>query len=158
VPEEAEDRLLRRARARAGRPGTRTGLTRRVLVAAAIGLAAVVALIVWLLVHSDGNYLPSGTKVGSAKADFLTVGTYPQRHAFATLRANGEEAGHGHDPSSGGGLAFQYRTHPTSVCLAFPHSDYEIEVFDLSPARAVQLVRTGQIKPVARRLPRPSRG
>jgi hypothetical protein len=42
----------------------------------------------------------------------------------------------------------EYKTRPTSVYLAYPESDYQIEVFDPSPTRAVELVTSGQVKQV----------
>ena len=94
------------------------------------------------------RYLPPGVKTGSSKPDDLTVGTYPQPHAFATLRATARKQRAQMINIAGGGLAFQYRGRPTSVYLAFPGSNYQIEVFDPSPTRALQLVRTGQVQPV----------
>jgi hypothetical protein len=94
------------------------------------------------------RYLPHGVKLGTPNPNYLTIGTYPQRNAFATLRATAKTQGSGTIHLPGGGLAFQYRTRPTSVYLAYPGSDYQIEVFDPSPARALQLVTSGQINPV----------
>jgi hypothetical protein len=76
------------------------------------------------------------------------VGTYPLAHAFATLRATAKKQGAKLIHLAGGGIAFQYKGRPTSVYLAFPGSNYQIEVFDPSPARALQVVRTGQVQPV----------
>jgi hypothetical protein len=101
---------------------------------------------------SDGRvyirYLPAGVKTGTSKPDYLTVGTYPQPHAFATLRATAKKQGAQLIHLAGGVLAFQYKGRPTSVYLAYPRSNYQIEVFDPSPARALQLVRSGQVQPV----------
>jgi hypothetical protein len=94
------------------------------------------------------RYLPPGVKLGNPNPNYLTVGTYPQRHAFATLRAAARKQGVQTIRLAGGGLAFQYKGRPTSVYLAYPGSDYQIEVFDPSPARALQLVASGQVKPV----------
>ena len=94
------------------------------------------------------RYLPHGVKPGTPSPNYLTIGTYPQRNAFATLRASAKSQGIGTLHLAGGGLAFQYKKRPTSVYLAYPGSDYQIEVFDPSPKRALQLVTSGQIKPV----------
>jgi hypothetical protein len=93
------------------------------------------------------RYLPPGVKLGNAKP-YLTVGTYPQRKAFATLRATAKKQQARTIRLAGGGLAFQDKNRPTSVYLAYPRSDYQIEVFDPSPARARSLVASGQIKAV----------
>ena len=45
----------------------------------------------------------------------------------------------------GGGIAAVNPRFPRSVYLAYPGSDYEIEVFDPSLAHARQLVTSGQI-------------
>jgi hypothetical protein len=94
------------------------------------------------------RYLPPGVKIGNRKPNYLTVATYPQPHALATLRAAAKKQGVQTIHLAGGGLAFQYKGRPTSVYVAYPGLDYQIEVFDPSPARAVQLVASGQIKPV----------
>jgi hypothetical protein len=94
------------------------------------------------------RYLPPRVKVGTPSPNYLTVGTYPQRNAFATLRATAKTQGIRPIPLAGGGFAFQYKRRPTSVYLAYPGSNYQIEVFDPSPSRALRLVTSGRIKPV----------
>jgi hypothetical protein len=94
------------------------------------------------------RYLPPGVKVGNTKPNYLTVGTYPLPHAFAAIRATARKQGLRALDIPGGGVAFQYKSRPTSVYLAYPGSSYQIEVFDPSPARALRLVTSGQIKPV----------
>jgi hypothetical protein len=94
------------------------------------------------------RYLPPGVKTGTSKPDYLTVGTYLQPHAFATLRATAKKQGAQLIHLAGGGLAFQYKGRPTSVYLAYPGSNYQIEVFDPSQTKALQLVRSGQVQPV----------
>src|SRR5215210_6079886 len=69
------------------------------------------------------RYLPPGTKVGSPRGDFLTVGTYPQDRAFETLKATAKKQGASTIQLSGGGLAFQDKNRPTSVYSAYPGSD-----------------------------------
>ena len=86
--------------------------------------------------------------VGDRRPNYLTVGTYPQQHAFATLKAT---AAKNHVPTlklADGGLALVDAKHPTSVYVAYPAVDLQIEVFDPSPGRARQLVASGQIAPV----------
>jgi hypothetical protein len=94
------------------------------------------------------RYLPPGVKVGNANPKYLTVGTYPQRNAFAVTRASAKRQGLRSLDIPSGGVAFQYKSRPTNVYLAYPGSNFQIEVFDPSPARALRLVTSGQIKPV----------
>jgi hypothetical protein len=94
------------------------------------------------------RYLPPGVKLGNRNPNYLTVGTYPQRDALATLRVAAKKQGARTIHLAGGGLAFQYKGRAKSVYLAYPASDYEIEVFDPSPTRALHLVVSGQVKPL----------
>ena len=96
------------------------------------------------------RYLPPGTKVGSPRGDFLSVGTYPQDRAFETLKATAKKQGASTIQLSAGGLAFQDKNRPTSVYAAYPGSDYQIEVFEPSGDRALQLVRAGKLVALAR--------
>jgi hypothetical protein len=102
------------------------------------------------------RYLPPGVETGNSKPDYLTVGTYPQSHAFATLQATVKKQGVSTMHLPGGGLAFQDKSSPTSVYLAYPNSDYQIEVFDPSAGRSRQLVESGQVKQVGAPPPTPA--
>jgi len=94
------------------------------------------------------RYLPPGVKTGDTRANFLTVGTYPQKDAFSTLKATAKKQ-HAETLSlPGGGRAFQDQKSPTSMYLAYPGLDYQIEVFDPKPDRARRLVTSGQIAPL----------
>jgi len=94
------------------------------------------------------RYLPRGTKIGDPKPNYLTVGTYPQAKAFATLKATAKKQGAPTIELRGGGLAFADKERPTSVYLAYPGSAYQIEVYHPSAARARALVTSGEIVPV----------
>lgn len=91
------------------------------------------------------RYLPPGTKVGSPRGDFLTVGTYPQPRAFETLEATARRQGTATIRLDGGGRAFRDENRPTSVYAAYPGSDYQIEVYEPSGDRALRLVRDGKL-------------
>jgi hypothetical protein len=96
---------------------------------------------------ADGNvyvrYLPSGVKVG-APGGFLTVATYPFAGAFQALE-NVKDAQHVSIPR--GGLALIGQTYKKSIHLAFPNVDYQVEVYDPSAARALEIVTSGQVRP-----------
>ncbi len=100
---------------------------------------------------SDGRiyirYLPQGVEAGSPRA-FLTVGTYPVPNAVAAVQAISKRTGAHTFPTAGGGLAVVDPAHPTSVYLAFTGSNFEIEVFDPSAARARNVVASGRIAPM----------
>ena len=100
---------------------------------------------------SDGRiyirYLPAGVQVGDQRPDYLTVGTYPQADAMATLEKTAAKTHAETIELSSGGLASIDKTKPTSVYVAYPGVDLQIEVYDPSPSRARQLVTTGRIAP-----------
>jgi hypothetical protein len=93
------------------------------------------------------RYLPIGVAVGT-KAQYLTIGTYPTKNALAAVRAIATRLRVTPLPLSGGGLAVQDTEHPRSVYFAFPGSDYQVEVFDPSAARARSLALSGQVTPI----------
>jgi hypothetical protein len=96
------------------------------------------------------RYLPAGVKVGSP-AIFLTIATYPMANAYAVTRHVASQRGSVAVSVGDGGVAF-YRTRlPTNVYVAYPGSNYQIEVFDPSPAQARSLVASGSIVSVAAR-------
>jgi hypothetical protein len=94
------------------------------------------------------RYLPPGVKVGDRAAKYLTIGTYPQQAAFATLKATARKQRVATIRPPGGGLAFQDKRHPTSVYVSYPGAAYQIEVYDPSPTLARRLVLSGQISAV----------
>jgi hypothetical protein len=81
----------------------------------------------------------------------LTVGTYPFANAADSLRARGERAGGAWQKLPGGEVVYFNTGRPTSVYVAQPGSDYEVEVYDPSPKRALQLAVSGAVE----RVPRP---
>jgi hypothetical protein len=93
------------------------------------------------------RYLPRGTKVGEPEPH-TTVGTYPLRNPVAAVRAIARDTGGRTFSTTRGGVAAVDASHPTSVYVAFPGSNYQVEVFDPSAARARRLVESGLVVPV----------
>jgi hypothetical protein len=95
---------------------------------------------------STGNvllrYLPQGVQVGDPRPGYLTVATYPFHGAYAALKkvAGGTAINLTH-----GGIAVVDGHYPESVHLAYPGTNYQVEVFDPSPARARAIVTSGDI-------------
>jgi hypothetical protein len=94
------------------------------------------------------RYLTEGAEAGDKRADFLTVGTYFHPDPVAALRRQGGEPGGVLGTAPGKAVVYFKRDQPTSVYLAYPGVDVEIEVFDPNFTRALQLVNSGQIVPV----------
>jgi hypothetical protein len=89
------------------------------------------------------RYLPPGVDAG-AGGQYTTIATYPFAGAFGALER--VAAGRGIQ-IPGGGLAVVDETHSTSVHLAFPNVDYQVEVYDPSPARARAVATSGRVRP-----------
>jgi hypothetical protein len=102
--------------------------------------------------QADGRiyvrYLTGGAEVGDDRARFTTVGTYPVPAALAALRKQARGPAAITRTLPDGGLAYIDADRPTSIYLAWPGSDYEVEVFNPSPKRALDLVLAGAIAPV----------
>lgn len=94
------------------------------------------------------RYLPGGVPIGDERPDFLAVATYPHPNAFGTARKASQRKGEFVRKLAGGGLAVSGKQLPGSVYLAYPRTDYLIEVYDPSPARARRLALSGRIRPI----------
>jgi hypothetical protein len=101
---------------------------------------------------SQGNifvrYLPASAKVGDPRSNFLTVGTYPSRNAYADLKKVAAKPDSVSRQLAGGGIAVYSKQRPASVYAAYPKKGLQVEVYDPSPARARQLVFSGQVRPL----------
>jgi hypothetical protein len=101
---------------------------------------------------SSGNiflrYLTPRARVGDPRPDFLTVGTYPLKNAFAATRAVSERPGMIVRKLRGGGIAMTNPQRRTSVYFSFPRAAVQVEVYDPDPARAMRLVVSGRVRPI----------
>lgn len=91
------------------------------------------------------RYLPTGTPVGTKRATYLIVATYPFRNA---LKALTDLPGDNEVKIPGGGVAIVDESHPESVHMAFPGVDRQIEIYDPSPARSLTVAKSGTVRPV----------
>jgi hypothetical protein len=94
------------------------------------------------------RYLPDGVRVGDRRPEYLTVGTYPQKGALGILKTTAAKNGVKTIDVGEGALAFVDKKHPTSVYVAYPGSDFQIEVYDPAPGRARRLLTSGQVIPL----------
>ena len=90
------------------------------------------------------RYLAQGLPAGAA-GKFLTVATYPFIGAFKGVKA----AGKGKAFAGPGGSIIYVRPDPTSVLVAFPGIDYEIEIYDPSPLVARLTAESGRVRAVS---------
>ena len=93
------------------------------------------------------RYLPAGVKVGDSRP-FLTVGTYPMRNAYGVVDSGTGQQGAGRITLPAGGVGVYRRKHPNNVYLAYPGSDYQIEVFAPRAGVARRIASTGGVKAV----------
>jgi hypothetical protein len=100
----------------------------------------------------DGNvfvrYLRHPSQLGSSNAGFLVVATYARARAYAGLKAAGRRPGAVTMRVKGGGIAVYNRKQPTSVYVAYPGRNRQIEVYAPDARQARKLVRTGAVVPV----------
>jgi hypothetical protein len=101
---------------------------------------------------TDGNvyvrYLPPGVRIGDPRPDYTTVGTYPRPHAMRSLRRLSRQPGTVRFGVADGGIAVYGRGRPSSVYLAFPGQDVQVEVYDPAPQKARRLARSGRVRPI----------
>jgi hypothetical protein len=95
------------------------------------------------------RYLTGGAEPGDPRPQFLTVGTYVFPDAVRALKLQSHETGGELRTAPGGATVYVNPDRPQSVYLAFPGVGVEIEVYDPSPQRALNLVTAGQIVPVS---------
>jgi hypothetical protein len=94
------------------------------------------------------RYLTGDAEVGDPRAAYLTVATYPVGDGLEAIEKAAKDPGARTFEVPDGGTGLVNENAPASVYLAFEGSEYQIEVYDPDPARALELVESGQIVPV----------
>lgn len=94
------------------------------------------------------RYLPVGTAAGDRRPAFLTVSTYPYRRAYTTTSASAKRRGMVGRQAPAGGLAVWSRRLPSNVYVAYPGSDFLVEVFGPRRGQARELVIAGDVGPI----------
>jgi hypothetical protein len=96
------------------------------------------------------RYLKGNTKVGARNKVFLTIATYPLKGALKALQVQAAKAPASQTQTLPNG-AFVYSnssTAPNSAYVAFPGSDYEVEVYDPAPGKALAIAKSGKVQPI----------
>jgi hypothetical protein len=94
------------------------------------------------------RYLPLRVPIGDRSGGYLIIGTYRVDNAYRAIRRASREPG-AHLLRLGGGVIGVYNDNfRTNVYFAAPHSNYQVEVFDPNPRRALALVRSGRVRPI----------
>jgi len=94
------------------------------------------------------RYLPRGVQAGDPRPDFLTVGTYNLVHPMADLRTAGHELGGETVHLPGGAVAFMDRSRPTSAFIVGRNWKAQVEVYDPTPGKAMELVLMGDVRAI----------
>jgi hypothetical protein len=103
-----------------------------------------------LTVITDGRtyvrYLPPDEEAGTTNA-YPTVGSYAQAGAVDVLERLSKRQGSETIPLGGGAVALEGGD-DTSVYLAYPGQDVQIELFDPEQGRALEQARSGAVVPL----------
>jgi hypothetical protein len=93
------------------------------------------------------RYLLPGVKVGTKKP-YLTVGTYLYPNAYGALQALAKGKSMVTFKPAGGELAVLDTKHPKSIHLAYPKSNYQVEVYGPVPSVVRRIVTSGQVSSI----------
>lgn len=103
-----------------------------------------------LTVDEEGSvfvrYLDPDVEIGSTEVASFTVATYPVPDAYGALQRVAKRPGAIKAKTPDGGFVLTNETNSQSVYIAYPGSDYQIEVYDPDGAAALQAATSGQIK------------
>lgn len=101
---------------------------------------------------TDGSayvrYLPPGVPAGADPGGYIEIATYPYKGAFAAVKASPRKGKLLTVAGGKGGIASIDRGSPTNVHVAFPHVDYQIEVYAPHAEAARALAVGGSLAPV----------
>ncbi len=139
-----------------GKPALLTGKVLAAVTAAAghdvYGVAAPAGSRPEVTRGSDGEvwvrYLSGDAKLGDARADYLTIGTYPRADALAAAKAAAEGDQQRSAELPDGGVMLWSVERPESVYAASPGSDLLVEVYSPDPEAARDLVSGGAVAPL----------
>jgi hypothetical protein len=94
------------------------------------------------------RYLPQKVKIGDRRGRYLIIGTYRVPNAYRAIQNAAKEPGAHLIRLRGRTLAVYNESSRTNVYFALPNSNYQVEVYDPNPNRALALVRSGKIRPI----------
>lgn len=103
------------------------------------------------------RYLPQGAKAGDSRP-FLTIGTYAMQNAYNVMKSGAKGADTELIDVPGGGLAVVNKKKLTSVYVAYPDSNFQVEIYSPSASDARRLATSGSVQSVVATKPSPSGG
>jgi hypothetical protein len=94
------------------------------------------------------RYLDEGAEPGGDRAGVLTIGSYPLPDPAGALEGFAEREGAIVREAEDGSQVVSSVEAPSSVYFASPDAEVQVEVYDPSPERAMDLALSGQVQPV----------
>ena len=95
------------------------------------------------------RYIPSGGDPNAQGAVYRVLGSYPIKGAFDVTKKAAEGADSVLLTNSDGSIVVYNKNKTTNVYIAFPDVDVQIEIFDPTPGKALELATSGRIVKVA---------
>lgn len=94
------------------------------------------------------RYVPEGSEPGEAPGEVLTVSSYPVADPAQALAEFAERPGAIVREGDDGTEVVSSEERPTSVYFVDPGNTVQVEVYDPSPKRAMDLALSGDVQPV----------
>ena len=95
------------------------------------------------------RYIPSGGDANAQGAVYRVLGSYPIKGAFDVTKKAADSADSVLLTNSDGSIVVYNKNKTTNVYIAFPDVDVQIEIFDPTPGKALELATSGRIVKVA---------
>lgn len=93
------------------------------------------------------SYAPEGTEAGEGSAALLTIGSYPLPDPEAALERFAGQSGAIVRRAKNGTKVVSSEKNPTSAYFVSPDNSVQVEVYDPSPRRAMNLALSGRVQP-----------
>jgi hypothetical protein len=101
------------------------------------------------------RYLPSGATAGDKRL-LQTVATFPMTNAYDTTKKLATASGTESFEVPGKGIAIFGAKTPTTIYIAYPGTNYQLEIYHPDPATARRLAESGTLQPVLSLKPPPN--
>jgi hypothetical protein len=94
------------------------------------------------------RYLPPNVDIGDRNKGYLTIATFPFNGAYNALQTVSKKPGAIVRKAPDKGLVVTNENSPVHVYLAYPGTNYQVEVYDPNPDRALSVAVSGDVQPV----------
>lgn len=94
------------------------------------------------------RYVPKDGDPNNQEAVYRVMGSYPIKDAFGVTTKAGQTEGSVLLTNSDGSIVVYNKAKTSNVYVAFPGVDVQIEIFDPTPGKALEVATSGKITPV----------